>query len=67
MERLDKVISQQTHYTRKEVKELIKNKQVSINNQIINKPDFKVNTEVDKIILNGEELKIQKTCLSNAK
>lgn len=60
MERLDKVISQQTHYTRKEVKELIKNKQVSINNQIINKPDFKVNTEVDKIILNGEELKIQK-------
>jgi len=60
MERIDKIISSQTHYTRKDVKELIRNKQVTVNGNIINKSDIKVNPEIDKISVCNEELKIQK-------
>ena len=35
MERIDKVISSQTDYTRKEVKELIRKKKVIVNGNII--------------------------------
>ena len=37
MERLDKIISNQTTYTRKEVKDLIKKKRITINDKIITK------------------------------
>ena len=60
MERIDKVISSQTHYTRKDVKTLIGNKQVTVNGNIINKSDLKINPEIDKIEINGQYLKIQK-------
>ena len=60
MERLDKIISSQTHYTRKDVKSLIGNKQVMVNGNIINKSDFKVNPDIDIIEVSGEILKVQK-------
>ena len=39
MERLDKVISNQTGYSRKEIKELIRKKRVTVNDEIALKPE----------------------------
>ena len=60
MERIDKIISSQTHYSRKDVKELIKNKQVIVNGKIVNKSDLKINPDVDTIEVSGENLNVQK-------
>ena len=59
MERIDKVISLQTGYTRKEVKELIRKKKVILNNEIITKSDIKIDIEKDKIKIDNKELRIQ--------
>ena len=60
MERLDKVISSQLGYSRKEVKELIKRKRVSVNNQLVDKSDYKINLETDKVSVDNQELIIKK-------
>ena len=60
MERIDKIISSQTNYSRKEVKDLIRNKRVTVNGIIISKSDIKINTEIDKIEIDNRELKIKK-------
>ena len=60
MERVDKIISTQTKYTRKEVKELIKQKRVLVNGIIPLKSDFKVDSTNDLIIIDGKELEINK-------
>ena len=59
MERLDKVIATQTEYSRKEVKELIRQKRVIVNNKIISKFDIKVDSKKDKITIDGLEIKIK--------
>lgn len=59
MERVDKVISTQTGYTRKEVKELIRKKKVLINGNIINKSDIKIDTKIDKITVDGLNIEIK--------
>ena len=60
MERLDKVISSQLGYSRKEVKELIKRKRVSVNNQLVSISDYKVNSDIDTISVDNQELTIKK-------
>ena len=60
MERLDKIIATQTGYSRKEVKDLIKQKRVRVNNEIISKSDVKVDSENDKIVIDESEIKIKK-------
>lgn len=60
MERLDKVIGNQTNYSRKDVKELIKKKLVTVNGEIVKKVDMKVNSGSDKIEVLGEELVVKK-------
>ena len=60
MERLDKVISSQTNYSRKDVKELIKQKKVMVNNNIVFKSDLKVDELRDEIIVNNEKIIIKK-------
>lgn len=60
MERLDKIIARQIGYSRKEVKDLIKQKRVRVNNEIISKSDVKVDSENDKIIIDESEIKIKK-------
>ena len=60
MERLDKVISNQTGYSRKEVKELLYGKRVKVNDEIVRKPEFKVDPEKDIIVLDNQVLGIQK-------
>lgn len=60
MERIDKVIANQTNYSRKEVKELIKQKRIMVNDEIISKSDLKVDSKKDKIMLDSKELKVKK-------
>lgn len=59
MERIDKFIVSQTNYSRKEAKELIRQKRVKVNGKNINKPEEKVDPESDKITLDGQEIKMK--------
>ena len=59
-ERLDKIISSQLGCSRKEVKELIKRKRVLVNNQLVDKSDYKINLETDIISVDNQELTIKK-------
>ena len=60
MERLDKIISNQTKYTRKEIKELIKKRRVLVNEEIAIKPDIKINIDKDIIKIDNKEIIIKK-------
>ena len=60
MERLDKIISNQTIYTRKEVKELIKKKRITVNDEIITKSDIKINEKKDIIKIDNQVINIKK-------
>ena len=60
MERLDKAIGSQTNYSRKDIKDLVKKKQVLVNGEIVLKSDIKVDVSKDKIVILGEELFFKK-------
>ena len=60
MERLDKVVSNQIGYSRKEVKDLVKQKRITINGDVALKSDVKVDVFVDKIFVDGEEVSFKK-------
>ncbi len=60
MERLDKVISSQTSYSRRDVKNLIKKKVVMVNNVIVSKSDIKVDIIKDIIMIDNKKLDIKK-------
>ena len=60
MERIDKVIGNQTGYSRKEIKELIKKKRIMLNDEIILKSDIKINLDTDKIKIDNKEIQVQK-------
>ena len=60
MERLDKIISSQTKYSRKEIKELIRKKRVLVNNLVISKSDIKIDSNIDIITIDNEVLKFKK-------
>lgn len=59
MERLDKVISNYTEYSRSEVKVLIKQRRVKINNEFALKPEIKVDINKDKIYVDESEITIR--------
>jgi len=60
MERIDKVLSNQLGYSRKEIKELVRKKNITVNGEIINKSDFKIRPELDIIKVFNNEIKIKK-------
>lgn len=60
MERLDKVIGSQTNYSRKDIKDLVKKKQVLVNGEVVLKSDIKVDSSTDKIVVCGEEIVFKK-------
>lgn len=60
MERIDKIISNQTNYTRSDVKKLIKLKKVKVNDILIDKSDIKVDISKDSINIDGEDLLVKK-------
>jgi len=58
MERLDKVISNQSNYSRKDIKDLIKKKRVKINGEVVLKSDIKINSDTDIISIDDVVLKV---------
>lgn len=60
MQRLDKILSTQTNYSRRDIKELIRKKKITINGSIALKSDIKVNEEKDIITIDGINLMIKK-------
>lgn len=60
MERIDKIISNQTNYTRSDVKRLIKSKKVKVNGVIVSKPEIKVDADKDIINIDGANIIFKK-------
>lgn len=59
MDRIDKIICNQTGYTRKEVKRILHKKRVEVNGQVIVDSDYKVDLGKDRITIDHEELQIK--------
>ena len=60
MERIDKIISKHTYYSRKEIKKLISQKAVTANGEVVKKPESKYDGNNVSIKINGEEIEIKK-------
>lgn len=60
MERIDKVISSQTEYSRKDIRKLILQKRIKLNGEITLKADIKINPEQDIISIDGKEINVTK-------
>ena len=60
MKRIDKIISEQTYYTRKEIKKLISQGIVYVNGEQVKKSDEKYDETNISIKINGEEIEIKK-------
>jgi len=60
MKRIDKIISEQTHYTRKEIKKLISQGLVYVNEEQVRKPENKYDDTNITIKINGQEIEIKK-------
>lgn len=56
MERLDKVISTQTSYSRKDIKRMARTGDILLNGEICKNSDVKVDPEKDVIVVCGEEV-----------
>ena len=59
MERIDKIISEQTHYTRKEIKKLISQGKVYVNEEQVKKPEIKYDKTNIQLKINGKEIEIK--------
>lgn len=60
MERIDKIISEQTYYTRKEIKKLISQGKVYVDGKQVEKPENKYDETNISIKINGKEVIIKK-------
>lgn len=60
MKRLDKIISEQTYYTRSEIKKLISKGVVFVNGEQVKKPEIKYDETNVSIKINGKEIEVNK-------
>ena len=60
MKRLDKIISEQTYYTRSEIKKLISKGSVVVNGVLAKKPETKYDETNISIKINGKEIEVNK-------
>lgn len=60
MERIDKIIASQTTFSRKDVKKLILQKRIKVNDKIISKTDEKVDLKLDIIKLDDKIISVTK-------
>lgn len=60
MKRIDKIISEQTYYTRSEIKKLISQKKVIVNEKVVLKSEEKYDEANVEIKINGKALEIRK-------
>lgn len=58
MERIDKIIGNQTEYSRKDVKKLVLQKRVRVNGELVLKSDIKINPETDSISIDGKDINV---------
>lgn len=56
MERLDKFISSQTSYSRKDIKRLSKSCDITVNGEIVKKTEVKIDPEKDEVCVCGEKI-----------
>ncbi|GAA0109041.1 MULTISPECIES: pseudouridine synthase [Clostridium] len=56
MERLDKVLSNLGYGTRKEIKQVVRKGLIEVNGEIVKDNGMQIDPEVDKILVNGEEI-----------
>lgn len=54
--RLDKFISNNTEYSRSQIKDLVKHNKVLVDSMIVKKSDIKVDTEKSIVVVNGKEV-----------
>ena len=59
MERIDKIIAAQTEYSRKDVKKIILQKRVRVNNELILKSEEKVDENNDLISIDGQIINVK--------
>ncbi|MBQ6860072.1 MAG: pseudouridine synthase [Clostridia bacterium] len=59
MKRIDKIISEHTHYTRSEIKKLISRGSVLVNDERVKKPEDKYDETAVTIMINGNEIDIR--------
>ena len=59
MERIDKIIASQTNYSRKDVKKLISQKKVRVNDEIVKRPEQKFDEQQDTIYIDENKLDMQ--------
>ena len=55
-ERLDKIISTQTSYSRKDIKRMAKQSEICVNGSVCKNADIKIDPENDVIIVKGEKI-----------
>ena len=60
MERIDKIISEQTYYTRKEIKKLISKGMVYVNGEQVKKSETKYDENNINLKINGQEIEVKK-------
>lgn len=60
MERIDKILSEHTPYSRKEIKKLISQKAVCVNEEVVKKPESKFDENNISIKINGEKIETKK-------
>lgn len=60
MERLDKVISTQTSYSRKEIRRMAKAGEILLNGKICKTSDIKIDPEQDEVVVCGEKVNYKK-------
>lgn len=60
MERLDKVLANLGYGSRKEVKVLVKNKEVSIDGEIVKDSSMQIDPEKNEIVVSGEKINYRK-------
>ena len=60
MDRIDKIISEHTHYSRKEIKKLISHGAVYVNGEEVKRPECKYDAAEILLKINGEDIEIKK-------
>ena len=69
IKRIDRIISEQTNYSRKEIKNLVSKKLILINDKIIDKSDLKYDEDDIVIKINNEIIGVKKNiyliCMKN--
>lgn len=60
LKRIDRILSEQTNYSRKEIKKLVSKGVISVNGCVVRKSDEKYDEDNISIKINGEDIKINK-------